>query len=124
VVVGAEQREVHFNALLDSRAGKAFGHSALVGLIRELLVDLREIVLAVDILNMRQELGPFAQEMHAALEQASGAAHFGGIDLRLRKHAAAEQVGHVVVNSTVDRPWSQYICSLVAATLTSSGSTR
>jgi NitT/TauT family transport system substrate-binding protein len=26
----------------------------------------------------------------------------------------AQQIGHVVVNSTVDRPWSQYFCCLVA----------
>jgi NitT/TauT family transport system substrate-binding protein len=26
----------------------------------------------------------------------------------------ARQIGHVVVNSTVDRPWSQYFCCLVA----------
>ena len=27
----------------------------------------------------------------------------------------AKQIGHVVVNSAVDRPWSQYFCCLVAA---------
>jgi NitT/TauT family transport system substrate-binding protein len=26
----------------------------------------------------------------------------------------AKQIGHVIVNSTVDRPWSQYFCCLVA----------
>ena len=28
----------------------------------------------------------------------------------------ARQIGHVIVNSTVDRPWSQYFCCMVAAT--------
>src|SRR5215472_14353579 len=27
----------------------------------------------------------------------------------------ARQIGHVIVNSTVDRPWSQYFCCMVAA---------
>ena len=26
----------------------------------------------------------------------------------------AQQIGHVVVNSTVDRPWSQYFCCMLA----------
>ena len=25
-----------------------------------------------------------------------------------------KQIGHVVVNSTVDRPWSQYFCCMLA----------
>jgi NitT/TauT family transport system substrate-binding protein len=27
----------------------------------------------------------------------------------------AKQIGHVIVNSTVDRPWSQYFCCMVAS---------
>jgi NitT/TauT family transport system substrate-binding protein len=27
----------------------------------------------------------------------------------------AKQIGHVVVNSTIDRPWSQYFCCMIAA---------
>jgi len=30
------------------------------------------------------------------------------------QHLRGKQIGHVVVNSTVDRPWSQYFCCLVA----------
>jgi NitT/TauT family transport system substrate-binding protein len=30
------------------------------------------------------------------------------------QHLRGRQVGHVVVNSTVDRPWSQYFCCLAA----------
>ena len=26
----------------------------------------------------------------------------------------ARQIGHVIVNSTVDRPWSQYFCCMAA----------
>jgi NitT/TauT family transport system substrate-binding protein len=43
----------------------------------------------------------------------------GGIDAYLGlppipQELRATQIGHVVVNSTVDRPWSQYFCCLVA----------
>ena len=34
----------------------------------------------------------------------------------------ARKIGHVVVNSNVDRPWSQYFCCVVAATASSSKS--
>ena len=40
---------------LDSWVRKAFGHAVSVGLVRELLVALGEIVLAVGMLNMSQE---------------------------------------------------------------------
>src|SRR5262249_820527 len=30
------------------------------------------------------------------------------------QHLRAKKVGHIVVNSTVDRPWSQYFCCVVA----------
>ena len=33
---------------------------------------------------------------------------------RCRRSCAAGTIGHVVVNSTVDRPWSQYFCCMVA----------
>jgi NitT/TauT family transport system substrate-binding protein len=36
--------------------------------------------------------------------------HFPPVPQELR----ARQIGHVVVNSAVDRPWSQYFCCLVA----------
>ena len=32
-----------------------------------------------------------------------------------RRHGGPQQIGHVVVNSTTDRPWSQYFCCMVAA---------
>jgi hypothetical protein len=79
-----------------SWVGKAFGHAVSVGLVRELLVDLREVVLASGILNMSQELSPFAHQMHAAPEQVTGRAHLGGVDGRLREHAPAEQHGDLV----------------------------
>ena len=36
----------------------------------------------------------------------------------------ARKIGHVIVNSSVDRPWSQYFCCMLAATGTSSARTR
>lgn len=43
----------------------------------------------------------------------------GGIDAYLafppdRQHMRARQIGQLVVDSTVDRPWSQYFCCMIA----------
>ncbi len=51
--VGVDQREVHFDALLDGRLGKPCGHTGAVGLVRELRMDLRQIVLT-DIEQVRE----------------------------------------------------------------------
>jgi hypothetical protein len=48
------------------------------------------------ILDMGQELGPFARERHPAPEQVSGATPLSRIDLGLREHAAAEQHRNLV----------------------------
>ena len=33
---------------------------------------------------------------------------------RSRRNCGASKVGHVIVNSTVDRPWSQYFCCMLS----------
>ena len=91
VVVGIDQREVDLNALLDGRLGEALRHAGSVRLVCELLADRREVVLTIGILDMGQELGPFAREMQPAPEQVSGGTPLSRIDRGLREHAAAEQ---------------------------------
>ena len=49
------------------------------------------VVLAVRLLDMRQQLCPFTHEMHPAPEEVSCGAHLGGIDIGLGKHSAAQQ---------------------------------
>jgi hypothetical protein len=67
-----------------------------VCLARELLMDLRQIVLTVGILNMCQELSPFAHEMYSAPKQVARGPHLGRIDIRLRQHPAAQEHSDLV----------------------------
>jgi hypothetical protein len=87
-IVGGDQREVHCEARLDGRLGKPFGHTGSVGLVRELLMDLRPIVLTVGMGNMGQELSPFAHEMSPAPKPVAHGPHLGGINVGLGQHSA------------------------------------
>ena len=95
-IIGVEQREVHSEALVDSRRGKPFGHTASVSLVRELFMDLRQMVLAVGMLKMGQELSPLAQEMYPAPEEIARGPHLRWIDVSVGEHPAAEQDRHRV----------------------------
>ena len=55
-----------------------------------------QIVLAVGILHVGQEFGPFARQMHAAPQQVAGRPHLGRIDIGLREHTAAQQHGNLL----------------------------
>jgi hypothetical protein len=55
------------------------------------LTNLREVVLAVGMLAMEQQLGVLAQERQATSEQVPSRPHVGGIDISLRRQAAAAQ---------------------------------
>jgi hypothetical protein len=91
VVVVANQGEIHVDALLHGRIGKPFGNPGAIGFVPELFADLGQVILAVRLLDMGQQLSPFPHEMHPASEQVSRGAHLGWIDIGLRDHAAAEQ---------------------------------
>jgi hypothetical protein len=49
------------------------------------------MILAVGMLDVCQELGPFAGQMHPAPEQVAGRPHGGRIDIGLREHTTAQQ---------------------------------
>ena len=55
-----------------------------------------QVVLAVGILHVCQEFGPFVCQRHPAPEQVAGGPHLGGIDIRLWAHATTEQDGDFV----------------------------
>ena len=39
---------------------------------------------------------------------------FLGVPAASRRSCAPGKIGHVIVNSAVDRPWSQYFCCMLA----------
>jgi NitT/TauT family transport system substrate-binding protein len=67
-------------------------------------------------LNPRQDIHWVTHPCAAAMELLAA----GKIDAYLAfspdpQELRAKQIGHVVVNSATDRPWSQYFCCMVAA---------
>jgi len=95
IVVGTE-RQINCNTLLDGWIGKALGTPLAVRFVGDLLANGRQGILAVGILHVCQELGPFVCQMPAAPSQGTGGAHAGGIDRGLREHAATEQGGNLL----------------------------
>jgi hypothetical protein len=96
LIVGVDQRQISGQALLDRRVGKPLRDARTVGFGGQLFPDLRQVVLAIRLLDVAQPLRPLPGARPAASEQVAGGAHLCGIDLRLREHPAPEQDGHVV----------------------------
>ena len=67
IVVG-DEREIHFDALLHRRIGKAFSDSFTIGFVGDLFADGREVLLAVGILDMGEEFATFACQVHTSAQ--------------------------------------------------------
>src|SRR5215813_11621725 len=91
VVIMVDQGEVHLDALLHCRIRKVLGDLGTVGFIRNLLANRRQVVLAIDVLPMRQQLRPLARQMYPAPEQITGRAHLCRRDIRLWEHAPTQE---------------------------------
>src|SRR5262249_21484332 len=76
------------DASLYARITEALGYSLAVGFISGFLADLREVVLAVGVLHMGQQLRAFAHQIHAAAKQVPARSHFWRIDIGHRQHTA------------------------------------
>ena len=60
VIVGADQGEIHFQALLDCWSGEPRGDASAVGFVGQLFADLGPVLLALGVLDVRQEFRPCA----------------------------------------------------------------
>lgn len=89
------QRQVHCNPLLHRGIGTPLGDAVAVRLVGHLLPHLREVLLTMGLLDMREPRRPFAHAMPPP-EQSAGRAHHGGLDIRRRPHPPAEPHGHRV----------------------------
>ena len=90
------QGEVYLDAFLDRGIGTPLSAPSAIRLVRDLFADLGHVVLAVGLLDMRQELRPFARKMPPAPEEIPGGPHLGGIDVGLREHTPAEEDGNLL----------------------------
>jgi hypothetical protein len=75
----------------DRRVRDSFSHAVAVGVVGDLLADLRQVVRAVGLLEMGQEFRPFAHAREAAAQKVPCGPHGSGIDRGLGQHAAAPQ---------------------------------
>ena len=91
-----DQLQVALHTAADTLVLKLLGHAGAVGGEREFFAPGFEIVLAERVLNVDDDLGPAAHQVHAATQQVAGAPHAGRIDVRLRQHAAAQQRRNLV----------------------------
>ena len=93
LVVVANEGEVHCHTLLDGGVRKAFGNAVTVGVGGDLRPALRQIVLTIGLLDVRQEFGALAHALYPPPPQVAGRPHLRRIDVGLREHPAAEQDG-------------------------------
>jgi hypothetical protein len=95
VVVG-DPCSVDCEALLHSWVGPPLGHAKAVGLVGDVLAARGQVILAVGLLDRRQELSPWPHQMDAAPPQVAGGPHLSRIDIGLGAHATAEPDGNCV----------------------------
>jgi len=95
IVIG-EEREIDFETLVHSRISTALGDPITVGFIGHLFADRRQMILAVGMLDVCQELGPLACQRHPAPEPVAGRPQGGRIDRGRREPPTAQQHGHLV----------------------------
>ena len=59
--------------------------------VATLFADLGQVILAVGLLDMRQQFSAFPRAMYPAPEQIPGRPHVRGIDIGLGQHTATQQ---------------------------------
>lgn len=95
-VVDIDQGQIEFHAPGDAGIVEALGDAGPIALVAEIEPDLGQIVLAVGVMDVGQQLGTLAHQVHAAPEQIAGRSHRSGIDIGHRKHPAAKQHGDLL----------------------------
>ena len=90
-IVVIDKHKIDFDALLHAGIREAFGNATSVGFVGDLFADLREVVLAVGVLNMAEEFGTLSLEVVATPEEVPGRAHLLGINVSHRDHVSAKE---------------------------------
>jgi hypothetical protein len=93
VVVVIDEFEVGGDRDTDGWIEEGLGDPVAVLPVGEDLLELGEVILARGDLDVGEELGALAHEVHTAPEEIAGGPHPSGIDVRLRDHPAAQKGG-------------------------------
>jgi hypothetical protein len=95
-VVVANEGQGHCHPLLDCRVRQACGNPVAVGFVSARLADLRQIVRAIGLLEVRQECRALAHAMSPSPPQVAGRPHLCRRDVGVREPPTAEQAGTLV----------------------------
>ena len=76
---------------LDTGIGEAFGDTFTIAPIRDLLSDLRKVVLVIRVLDVGQKLRALSHQVHPPSQRISSRAHAFWIDISLGNHSATQK---------------------------------
>ena len=96
LVVDIDKHDIELDALSHTRVWELLSQTGPVGLTGDFLAEGLEIVLAVGVLDVGEQLGTLVDQMVAPAQQVTGGAHFGWIDIGLCESAAAQQNSDLV----------------------------
>src|SRR4030095_8225474 len=86
-IVGGDERQIDLDTLWHSRSGPALGGPVAGGLFGALVADRRLMILAMGLVDVGQELGPFVGQRPTASEQVARGPHGGRRDRGRREDA-------------------------------------
>jgi hypothetical protein len=73
--------------------GEALSDAVTVSLVGQLLFEFFEVVLAVGVLDVDEQLRPFSHDVISTAQQITGCAHGSGVGVGHREGASAEEGG-------------------------------
>jgi hypothetical protein len=95
-VILRHQGQIAREVLWHGGSSTALSNAIAVGFGRALLAALGQVVLAVSVLDMGQEVGACAPERRPAPPEATGSAPLSGRDRGLREQAAPKECSHLL----------------------------
>ena len=93
LVIEIEELKVHFDAFLDAGVREALSDAVTVCLVGQLFFEFFEVVLAVGVLDVDEQLRPFSHDVISTAQQITGCAHGSGVGVGHREGASAEEGG-------------------------------
>jgi len=95
-LIVVKESAVDCDTFLHGRLREPLGYPSAVGFLRALFPDLRQVILAVGMPDLREPRGTFPRERHATPQESTRSAHLRRRDIRLRQQAATQQDGNLL----------------------------
>ena len=95
-VVEIEEVEVELDAFLDTLVRKELSDPLSLRFSRDIVFNVRQVVLICRILDVSQKFGSLAGEIHSSPEQIACGAHFGRIDISYWEHSTSGEDSDLV----------------------------